>query len=394
MSDDLAPNYIIEIAGQELKSDVTQFIKRVEYESADGMIDQAKIVASNPNYLLSSARVFAPGNEMEIYMGYGAARVRLIGRVVLLKPMPRFPKDGMPVLEITGYTKSYLMKEQRPETGPLPSPWAKKKKKKKSQSNTVWKKVAVDEVVQEKALAHYLAEDIDRVPGPARNVIQPARMSDYEFLQGLANMTGFSFWVDYSFDTGWTLHFKDLTKGLDSQEFQYTFRHGQGDRTTLLSFEPEMIFKDHFTQIRVQGHIINDSGRSELVDIVISEEKETEADLDYAGTLETLEVDPESAAAVKIFIGDYSFAVIPKIEFRNRHAMENWASQWYRRMREHFIAGEGVVPGVETLFARQTHILEGLQPPYDGKYYFSKVRHVIDSGSGYYCEFNARKVLQ
>jgi len=285
------------------------------------------------------------------------------------------------------------MREQRPETGKLPSPLAKKKKKKKAQRNVVWKDSAVHEVVEEKAMAHFFAEDIDVVSGPPRKIVQPARMSDYNFVQGLANMTGFSFWVDYSFDTGWTLHFKDLTKGLETQEFQYTFRYGQGDKTTLLTFEPEMIFADHYTQIRVQGYIMS-QGRLKLVESVISEKKETEADLDYAGAIEEIEVDLESAEAVKLFIGDYSFTVVPKIEFASLAALENWASQWFRRMREQFIVGDGALMGLETLLARQTHVLDGLGTPYDGKYYFSKVRHISEPGTGYRCGFSARKVIQ
>lgn len=390
--EDLAPNYILQIEGRDLKSDVTQFIKKVEYESADGIIDVAKITASNPDFLLSASKVFAPGNEMEVYMGYGPANVRLIGRVVLMTPKVRFPEDGVPLLEVRGYTRDYLMREQRPETGKLPSPLAKKKKKKKAQRNVVWKDTAVHDVVQEKATSHFFSEDIDPVPGPTRPVVQPAKMSDYKFVQGLANMTGFSFWVDYSFDTGWTLHFKDLTKGLETQEFQYTFRYNQGDKTTLLSFEPEMLFSDHFTQIRIQGYIMS-QGRPQLVETVISEKKETEADLGYAGAIEEIETDLESAEAIKLFIGDYSFAVIPKIEFASLAALENWASQWYRRMREQFIVGDGALMGLETLLSRQTHVLDGLGTPYDGKYYFSKVRHVVESGTGYRCAFSARKVI-
>ena len=53
--------------------------------------------------------------------------------------------------------------------------------------------------------------------------------------------------------------------------------------------------------------------------------------------------------------------------------------------------GSGLVVGVEKLRARQFHKLSGLTAQLDGKYYFSKVRHVMSESEGYSCTFFARK---
>ena len=48
MTDQLAANYLLKVSGTELSADVTRFISQVEYESADGVVDMARITATNP----------------------------------------------------------------------------------------------------------------------------------------------------------------------------------------------------------------------------------------------------------------------------------------------------------------------------------------------------------
>lgn len=394
--EDLAPNYILEVEGHELRSDVTQFISSVEYESTDGIVDVAKVTALNPDFLLSASKVFTPGNEMNVYMGYGAAHVRLIGRVVLMKPQVRFPEGGLPILNITGYTKDYQMREQRPVPKKAASQWLAGTKQTKQ--GPVHKDVSLREVIENKCLPYgfyYDSETIDDIPMPKGSVVQPARMSDFDLVRGLANLTGFLFWVDYDFDHGWTLYFKDPAGDLGTQDTRYTFRYNQGDKTTLMSFEPEMIFADHYTTLRVQTVDKRPGPRfGKLMEATPTEELGVEEDPAYTGALEELDTDLGSAETVRIFIGDYSFAMKTNVEFHTQEALEVYAAQWFRRMREQFIVGNGTIMGLETLLARQVHTLEGMGVPYDGEYYFSKVRHIMVKDTGYHCEFSARKILE
>jgi len=129
-------------------------------------------------------------------------------------------------------------------------------------------------------------------------------------------------------------------------------------------------------------------------EIELTEELGQEANLEYLGAVDKLEGELGSAEAVRMYIGDYSFLHKANMQFQSEEALRAYASNWFRRMREHFIAGRGRLTGLETLMARQVHRLEGMGYPYDGKYYFSKARHVMDKDQGYFCEFNARKVLE
>lgn len=393
MADDLAPNYVIEIAGQELKSDVTQFINRLEFESADGVIDKATISADNPDSVLSSAKVFAPGNEMDLYFGYGpGGGTKFIGRVVLMAPKPSFPEDAPSTIEIVGYTKDYFMKDQRPIPKDAAINWLAGTKQAKI--GMVYEDVNVDEVVVEKCLPYSFYPDVDDAPLLKQKIIQPARMSDYELIQGLANLTGFLFWVDYDLSRGWTLHFRDPSGNLRNQDKEYTFIHNQGNKTTLLSFEPEQLFQNHYTTLKIQSTDRTPGARfGKLMEVTLTEDLQVKEDTLYQGKIKEMDQDLGSAETVRIFIGDYSFAMKTNLVTLDEAELEMFARQWYRRSREQFIVGDGRVIGWESLFARQTHRLKGMGVPYDGRYYFSRVAHLFVRGEGYHCDFSARKVL-
>ena len=63
----LAPKYAITIGDKDLTENISKFIKRIEYESTDGMADVARLVCINPDNLLSDAKLFQPGNEISLY---------------------------------------------------------------------------------------------------------------------------------------------------------------------------------------------------------------------------------------------------------------------------------------------------------------------------------------
>jgi len=46
----LAPNYELRVEGLSLSAGVTQFIERVEYESADGVVDVMKVSVMNADF--------------------------------------------------------------------------------------------------------------------------------------------------------------------------------------------------------------------------------------------------------------------------------------------------------------------------------------------------------
>lgn len=373
--EDLAPNYQILIGGSELSLDVTQYISQVEYESADGMADEAKITVANPDFSLSDLKAFQAGNELDILLGYGAG-LYYMGRVLTRRIRYHFPADEMPSFVVSGYTADARMMDNAPPEG----------------KERVFADTKYSDIVERVALRYGFTPDVDPTPDvpkqDATGRYQKAGVTDYQVVAACANITGFFFWVDYDLDQGWTLHFKDPATVLDSVEQpNLHFKYNEGDFTTLFEFHPELLLQGAVTKIRVAFKNPKDGKR--IVEEI--EETESSGDVIFAGNeLERAEDEIKAVSTIKVFLQDYSFD-LPVKRFDTAAETLEWVRQWFRRNRENFITGNGITVGVETLKARQMHSLSGLTTQLDGRYYFSKVRHVLSTSEGYSCQFFARK---
>jgi phage protein D len=280
-------------------------------------------------------------------------------------------------LDIRGYTLDHKMMDNSPDEG----------------KNRVYPDAGISDAISIVAEGYKMSADIDSVHEVEWSRLQKAGVSDYDFVKGLSNMTGFLFWVDGSADGTWTLHFKDpgdssLLKELQKKEL--TFKYNNGDFTSLLSFDAEYALRGARTKLRAQT--LNPDTNELLVSEF--EDDSRSPDVGYTGDTEDQISEPQTTAgAVKIFFGDFSIEIVANKKFKTSADVKSWAEQWFRRQRENFVLGRGKIVGVETLMARQTHNLEGIGKSLSGKYYFTRVRHIMTNNNGYDIDFNVRKVL-
>lgn len=374
----MAPNFDVAIAGSKLGYNLRQFVDSLEYESVDGIADEARLSLANPDFVLSDSKMWHPGNELDAWFGYGAS-VEHVGRVIITKPEPTFPSDGMPGITLKGYTKDQLMMQN--------SPSDEEAKRRGIQVDLISERVK--QVATREAYG-FNKLDVDDTLGLFAPP-QKADMSDYEYVKGLANMTGYLFWVDYIQDDGWVLHFRDATAFDLAQEKTYTFEYNRGDLSTLLEFRPELSLTGAVTKLQAQVRI----PESDKPLVVQFDDNEEAPDAKFTGDATEVidETYTTAGAVVKLFFGDYAVEVVSDKKFKSEADLRLWAQQWFRRRRENFIIGRGTTIGIEYLRARQTHILKGLSKSLDGEYYFARVRHVFNE-NGYLTDFTARKLLK
>jgi phage protein D len=395
MTDTLNPNFALRVGDTELEAGVRQLITRVEYESADGIADVAKITAINPNFALSDNRVLAPGNEVSIFMGYGGSLTH-IGRVRIYKVRPTFPQNEMPTIEIIGYTRDHeMMHNSPPQASPAGRTGGRRSgaRRQQSQSGRRFRNLKYSEAVEQRAADYNFNTDVDPTPEAPTDFIQKAGMSDYDFINGLANITGYIFWVDGNESGEWTLHFKDPER-LSEQEIRYRFEYNLGDLSTLFQFDPEFLVSEAIAQIRIR---VQDPTTGRVFEAEFTEDNVngspdlllTEGTTDIES--ETIDSAPETGTAVQLYIGDYSFEEITNRRFASEADAVRWARQWFRRNRENFIQSRGFAIGVEPVMSRQIHDINGVGITYDGPYYFSRVKHVCDLQDGYTIDFSCRK---
>jgi hypothetical protein len=232
--------------------------------------------------------------------------------------------------------------------------------------------------------------DIDEMESPKYSSAQKADITDYQYVKGLANSIGWLFWVDYSPEKKWTLHFKDPRK-IRVQDRKYTFEHYNGDKSTLLDFEPELSLTGTVSRLQVQCR--DAESNKFLVDEF--NDDQTAPDSRYRGDPfeEVDETLTTAGAVIRLFFGDHYVDVVSDKRFRTAAELRIWAEQWWRRKRENFIVGRGTIIGLPDLRARQVHTLKLPDKSLSGDYYFARVRHVFNE-SGYLVDFSARKVVE
>lgn len=370
---DLAPRYVVEIGGVELSEAIQPFISRVEYESADGMADMAQIVVNNPDYALQDLKIFQPGNEMSIWLGYGS-QLTHIGRVILRRTRWNFPDSDMPSITTSGYSYDAKLMDTEPEK-------AKDRR---------FIDMRYSDIVAAVATRDYykLEIDIDDTEDERINRHQKAGVSDYQVIKGCANLTGYYLWVDGDENGVWTLHFKhpDNVMGAVDQP-DLTFRHNDGDLTSLFSFTPELLIQGAKTKIKVQ---FKHPKTSKVVTQEVEEDSDS-PDVEPFDDTSSVQEEYKQARTIKVFFKDYSFTTETRKRFKTAAEAKAWAVAWFKAQRDAFIMGQGITIGHDRLMSRQIHTLEGIGTTLSGRWYFSRVKHQLSESDGYMCTFNARK---
>lgn len=415
-----APNFTISIQGGEVPIGVRQLIRSVEYESADGYADMLKIVAWDPDFVppksiphvgsigglgglglgssgasqrLVDTKIFQPGNEISVGFGYGS-QIKHCGRAIIRKMRPTFPSDDIPLIEVVAYTKDVLMMENAP----------KGSKKKKGKGGRRYKDSTWADAVRDRAEDYGFDKDIDDTGETPHDFIQKVGLKDYEFVNGLANLTGFVFWVDGDSNGKWTLHFKnpsttseaDAWPFIDEDPKKYTFKYNSLNESSLLAFEPEVAIQGSQTELKVQT---KNPKNGRLIEVTFTESNDGSPEVTAEISGDTLRAVDQALSSehttgsdVKIFLNEFAFEERANRQFTSEAELTDWAKQWFRRQRENFVMARGVTIGSEFLRARQTHTITGIGSTLSGDYYFSRVRHILNE-QGYLCDFNCRKVV-
>lgn len=110
--DYFAPRFDVRISGITMAADVTQRVLGVTYEGSLDVADMFRIVISNPDNQFTDSPLFSPGQEVELYLGYGTDLTpMMLGEITTIEPV--FPEDGPPTIAISGYDKSYRMRHNQ-----------------------------------------------------------------------------------------------------------------------------------------------------------------------------------------------------------------------------------------------------------------------------------------
>jgi len=439
--DDLAPNFRLDVNGITVSQDISQYIESVEYESAIGMADMLRINITNPGLVdpdwpdWNTHKVFQPSyqNEAQLSVGYGQLghKWNFVGRVCWQKHLPRFPREGMPVLEVKGYDASVKMSHA---TSPIKSSRLKSKAIVSQpvggadNLGQVFSQARHSDVVVAIAEQHAFHLDIDHTDRH-EDVILKKNQNHWEIVKGLANLNDRDAWVDYDTQRNvWVLHWKAVQH---DQKPMYVFRYGVNGTGTLLDAMPEYGLHENVTAATIliwdgkaqqwvsvrESHSIGDEDSAEspfftrggglLAKASATENppsvrrnsnrprRESPSHVLKRKAKDAMVHAFENAARWRIAAGGFAIDVTvpPNRRFNDLDEASAFLWQWFKKRQDNFITVQGSVIGTETLRARQTHTLLGLGDQLDGEYFFTRVRHMV-APAPYTCEFTANKVMR
>lgn len=381
--DDLAPSIRIYVEDNELTSEVTKYVTRCEVDLSIGIADQIKLTVANPltdkfgrgyvgEYLFLDGKTFQPGNEVEVWMGYGA-NAAFVGRGVIQKQLPSFPDgDEVPTLTILALDASVRMMEGE-----------------ESSEAAAWEDLSHSDIVTEIANKYGFIGNIETITNAEVKTVKKRGMSDYRFVQGLANLHGFTFKVAWNPDLkAWALYFR--SKAVDSQEKTYTFSYNNGQASTLLSLDPQFGLRDTPSAVKV---LYFDRATRAWEQVIVEETKEGEKGKASKDVTERMIESVTSSTAFRIAAEGVAVEVVPERPFKSPEEAQLFAERWLRARKNHFITGRGKTIGLEKLRAGEVHALAGIGAQLSGDWEFSTVTHIFDNNNGYRCEFFAHKVI-
>jgi phage protein D len=434
----LAPNFSLIISGKdtgeaaELYEAVRPLVASITFEDDEEMssmfelrlINQPESVVGQPvNWrAVIDSKAFAEGNYVDVRLGYGSA-LEFVDRVEIVKWMPSFPETGPATFTVKGYDGRHRMmiaNEPKRKGGlqkdvaPPRIVGGKARKAKKSKGarlaaggrRKTFYKNSPDEIIVKQIADKYgfgVETDSTEVKkkavvgkgGKAQQVIrtrgQAPDMSDWEFLRKLAEINRFDLWVDWSEQKKqWVIHFK---RKVDAGQAIYRFTYN-GEDGSLISAEPDFSVKEQATAVEVlyydrkkrsvEHTVVSESGSGE--DVSLAGGRVGPGQLQAKKTI-------SPGAMVRFSAFGQTIEAFADRPFSSAKDANSFVQAWLKERERDFLIMQGRVVGVQSLRCRQIHELAGLGARLDGFYRFTNVKHVMEPGRVYVCEFVAHKVL-
>lgn len=336
------PRYVIRVGGKELLGEGVEVVSLSVDEVLDGA-SRVSVTVLNHDLRWLSAPLFAPGNAVEVQLGYGEPLDTLfVGEISELRPS--FPAEGPAQLEIAGHDLSHRLSRGcrfRP-----------------------WEQVTDSDIAQQIANDHHL----DPAGITTTTVRYPKVMQDGEddlaFLRKRAEKNKFEVAVRER-----TLIFAAPQDQSTAPEVT-TLKWGE----SLLAFTPEINTAHQVSEVTVRGW--NPTAKREIVGKASWRDLWSNQPNRQSG-----------GELVERLYGRIEACVRGEPVYTQEEA-EQRARAVLKERADTFITGRGESIGIPQLRVRTSVVLDGLGP-FSMKYYITGTTHTL-SAAGYRTTFSIK----
>jgi hypothetical protein len=366
---------------------LSRLIDSFEIEEDDRMATIATINFDNPEFRLSRQdSLLQPGTLLVLEIGHGLNLSGSERAIEIVRLLPDFPRDGKPKFSVQGYDARQRMLDtntlsdrgiDKPDAAAL-----------RAKLSGTFKNKTLNQTLQQIAKAFGFELNIGEkfvALKDRKTRIKKKDQTWWDFLLKLAEKFDAEVWVDYTFtsivsENKWVLWFQPRNRfGKADLKLSY----GLNGTGTLLTLKPKLDPVGQQTSVQV----LSFDRRKRLTRIAyILDRKDREAGL-------TQRFNEFIGALVKIKVsGKVTHIFNTGRPFKTKKEAQQFAENHVLRNREDFITATGTTIGIPQLRPRQIHELVTGDKRFDGKYYFTQVKHRFPDRGVYECDFVAYKV--
>jgi len=351
------PAFEVKLAGRPAGRDVVRDILSVTYKDSVQEIDSFEIAINNwdaetRNFKYSDRKLFDPGEQLELSMGYrGALRTMLRGDITSLRPS--FPAAGGSTLAVSGLNVLHRFRTQ--------------------QESRTYADMTDSEIAEQ--VAQRLKVKIETVKAPdeprMKYLIQDNQY-DIIFLMERARRSGYDILVE------------ERPAG-DSAETVLVYRpsttvHHPAYRLTygksLIEFSPELTTANQVSKVTVRGW---DNVRKEPINYTATRAELATKGIGARGGQDAIEKSIEQKAEIVATRPVESDAEARKL-----------AIEILEGIAKEMVKANGSVPGLNDLRAGTVLQIDGVGDRFSGRYFVVSTTHSIGDG-GYTTQFECRR---
>ncbi|MEW9700882.1 phage late control D family protein [Paenibacillus sp. SI8] len=335
--DFFAPGYKITVDGSEISDNIAISTIRVE-TSIDGTADSFSFRITNAYDIMSSdfqwLSIFTLGKAIEISLGY-VDKLAPVFSGYITSVVIDFPEEGTPGLIVRGMDFSYLMM--------------------KGTKSRSWNNKKYSDVVNEIAKTYGAKVHIDATTTLFPTISQ-SRINDYHFIQNLANLVNYDFFV-----VGKNLYFR---KPLTNMTPVLTLELGK----TIRNLSIDMNLAEQLTGVTVRAW---DNKELKIIEGV-------------SGTIQKLGSNAKTGKDLLASSGDFIENIYTNVT--SQEEAKSYAEALLNRRSMKLISGSGECIGIPEIRAGRYIKLDGVGKKLSQTYYLTSVTHVLDDG-GYMTRF-------